>query len=82
MNTGWVITCPFILGIPPDDAPQRRLVNHAAISSGVVEISQPAGVLLPELVACVATSSLGESVGTIDAGALSEAASMVDALIG
>ena len=82
MRTGWVITCPFVPGIPPADASARRLVNDAAISSGIVTISRPEGVLLPELIRCVPASTLGESVGTVDAVALREAISMVTALIG
>jgi hypothetical protein len=69
-NTGRVITCPFIPGRVPDDA-----------MAMVVASSQPDGTLLPELVQWLPTSALGEPVGATDPVALSEATSIVTALI-
>jgi hypothetical protein len=69
-NTGRVITCPFIPGQIPDDA-----------MAMVVVISQPEGTLLPELVQWLPTSALGEPIGTTGPAALTEATSIVTALI-
>jgi hypothetical protein len=69
-NTGRVITCPFIPGRIPDDA-----------IAMVVPISEPEGTLLPELVQWLPSSALGEPVGVVGAVALSQAASIVAALI-
>ena len=69
-NTGRVITCPFIPGQIPDDA-----------MAMVVVISQPEGTILPELVQWLPTSALGEPIGTTGPAALTEATSIVTALI-
>jgi mRNA-degrading endonuclease toxin of MazEF toxin-antitoxin module len=69
-NTGRVITCPFIPGQIPDDA-----------MAMVVAISRPEGTLLPELVQWLPTSALGEPIGTTGPAALTEATSIVTALI-
>lgn len=69
-NTGRVITCPFIPGQLPDDA-----------MAMVVAISRPDGTLLPELVQWLPTSALGEPIGTTGPAALTEATSIVAALI-
>lgn len=69
-NTGRLITCPFIPGRIPD-----------AAMAMVVTIGQPEGTLLPELVQCLPSSALGEPIGTVGQTALSEAASIVTALI-
>jgi mRNA-degrading endonuclease toxin of MazEF toxin-antitoxin module len=69
-NTGRVITCPFIPGPIPDDA-----------MAMVVVISKPGGTLLPELVQWLPTSALGEPIGTTGPAALTEATSLVTALI-
>jgi mRNA-degrading endonuclease toxin of MazEF toxin-antitoxin module len=69
-NTGRVIACPFVPGQVPDDA-----------MAMVVPISQPEGMLLPELVQWLPSSALGEPIGSVGPAALSEAASIVTALI-
>jgi mRNA-degrading endonuclease toxin of MazEF toxin-antitoxin module len=69
-NTGRVIICPFIPGQIPDDA-----------MAMVVAISRPEGTLLPELVQWLPTSALGEPIGTTGPAALTEATSIVTALI-
>lgn len=69
-NTGRLITCPFIPGQIPDDA-----------MAMVVPTSQPEGTLLPELVQWLPTSALGEPIGNIGPAALSDATSIVIALI-
>jgi hypothetical protein len=69
-NTGRVITCPFIPGRIPDDA-----------MAMVVPIMEPEGTLLPELVQWLPSSALGEPIGVVAAAALSQAASIVAALI-
>jgi mRNA-degrading endonuclease toxin of MazEF toxin-antitoxin module len=69
-NTGRVITCPFIPGQIPDDA-----------MAMVVAINMPDGTLLPELVQWLPTSALGEPIGTTGPAALTEATSIVTALI-
>ena len=69
-DTGRVITCPFIPGQVPDDA-----------MAMVVPISQPEGTLLPELVHWLPRSALGEPIGHVGPAALTEAASIVTALI-
>ena len=69
-NTGRVITCPFIPGRIPDDA-----------MAMVVPIMEPEGTLLPELVQWLPSSALGEPIGVVAAAALSQAASLVAALI-
>jgi mRNA-degrading endonuclease toxin of MazEF toxin-antitoxin module len=69
-NTGRVIACPFVPGQVPDDA-----------MAMVVPISQPEGTLLPELVQWLPSSALGEPIGRVGPAALSEAASIVTALI-
>ena len=69
-DTGRVITCPFIPGQIADDA-----------MAMVVAISRPAGTLLPELVQWLPTSALGEPIGTTGPAALTEATSIVTALI-
>jgi mRNA-degrading endonuclease toxin of MazEF toxin-antitoxin module len=69
-NTGRVITCPFIPGQIPDDA-----------MAMVVAIGRPDGTLLPELVQWLPTSALGEPIGTTGPAALTEATSIVTALI-
>ena len=69
-NTGRVITCPFIPGPIADDA-----------MAMVVAISRPDGTLLPELVQWLPTSALGEPIGTTGPAALTEATSIVTALI-
>lgn len=47
----------------------------------VVVISRPEGALLPELVQWLPTSALGAPIGTTGAAALTEATSIVTALI-
>ena len=69
-NTGRVIICPFIPGRIPDDA-----------MAMVVAISQPEGTLLPELVQWLPASALGDPIGTTGPAALTEATSIVTALI-
>lgn len=69
-NTGRVITCPFIPGRLPDDA-----------MAMVVAIRQPEGTLLPELVQWLPSSALGEPIGRTGPSALTEATSIVTALI-
>ena len=69
-NTGRVITCPFIPGQIPDDA-----------MAMVVATSRPDGTLLPELVQWLPTSALGEPIGATGPAALTEATSIVTALI-
>jgi mRNA-degrading endonuclease toxin of MazEF toxin-antitoxin module len=69
-NTGRVIACPFIPGRIPDDT-----------MAMVVPINQPEGTLLPELVQWLPSSALGEPIGAVGAAALSEASSIVTALI-
>ena len=69
-NTGRVIACPFIPGQVPDDA-----------MAMVVPISHPEGTLLPELVQWLPSSALGEPIGSVGPAALTEAASIVTALI-
>jgi mRNA-degrading endonuclease toxin of MazEF toxin-antitoxin module len=69
-NTGRVIACPFVPGQVPDDG-----------MAMVVPISQPEGMLLPELVQWLPSSALGEPIGSVGPAALSEAASIVTALI-
>ena len=69
-NTGRVIVCPFIPGQVPDDA-----------IAMVVPISQPRGTLLPELVQWLPSSALGEPIGSLGPASLTEAASIVTAMI-
>ena len=69
-NTGRVITCPFIPGRIPDDA-----------MAMVVPVSQPEGMLLPELVQWLPRSALGEPIGAVGTASLGEAGSIVAALI-
>ena len=69
-NTGRVIACPFIPGQVPEDA-----------MAMVVPISQPEGTLLPELVQWLTTSALGKPIGSVGPAALTEAVSIVTALI-
>lgn len=69
-NTGRVIVCPFLPGKIPDDT-----------MAMVVPLKQPEGTLLPELVQWLPTSALGEPIGAVSATALSEATSIVTALI-
>lgn len=69
-NTGRVIACPFIPWQIPDTA-----------MAMVVAISRPAGTLLPELVQWLPTSALGEPIGNTGRAALTEATSIVSALI-
>jgi hypothetical protein len=69
-GTGRVITCPFVPGLLPDDT-----------MAMVVAVSQPEGTLLPELVQWLPSSALDEPIGTVDAVALRETASLVSALI-
>lgn len=69
-NTGRVITCPFIPGRVPDDA-----------MAMVVPTRQPEGTLLPELVQWLPTSALGEPIGNMGPAALTQATSIVTALI-
>jgi mRNA-degrading endonuclease toxin of MazEF toxin-antitoxin module len=69
-DTGRVITCPFVPGQLPDDT-----------MAMVVAVAQPEGTLLPELVQWLPSSALDEPIGTVDAAALRETASLVTALI-
>jgi mRNA-degrading endonuclease toxin of MazEF toxin-antitoxin module len=69
-DTGRVITCPFIPGPLPD-----------GVMAMVVAVSQPDGVLLPELVQWLPTAALGDEIGSTGVTALQEAASIVCALI-
>ena len=69
-NTGRVIACAFVPGQVPDD-----------VMAMVVPISQPEGTLLPELVQWLPSSALGEPIGSVGLAALTEAASIVTALI-
>jgi len=69
-NTGRVITCPFIPGRIPDDA-----------MAMVISISNPEGVLLPELVQWLPRSAIGPAIGNTGTTALGEAGLIVAALI-
>ena len=69
-NTGRVIACPFIPGQVTEDA-----------MAMVVPISQPEGTLLPELVQWLPTAALGEPIGRVGPAAITEAVSIVTALI-
>lgn len=69
-NTGRVIVCPFVPGRIPDET-----------MAMVVPLNQPEGTLLPELVQWLPTSALGEPIGVVSATELSEATSIVTALI-
>lgn len=69
-DTGRVITCPFIPGRVPDGA-----------MAMVVEVEQPEGALLPELVQWLPLSALDDPIGTISAPSLRETAAIVTALI-
>lgn len=69
-NTGRVITCPFIPGEIPADA-----------MAMVVGVSQPAGVVLPELMQWLPAAALDEPIGNIGLAALRETTAIVGALI-
>lgn len=69
-DTGRVITCPFVPGVPPDD-----------VMAMVVAVEQPDGTLLPELVQWLPRSALDEPIGTIGTTALRATASIVTTLI-
>ena len=68
--TGRVITCPFIPGEIP-----------SATMAMVVTVQQPKGVLLPELVQWLPVVALDEPIGTVGAKALTDATTIVTALI-
>ena len=69
-NTGRVITCPFIPGAPP-----------AGAMTFAIAVTQPQGVLLPELVQWLPSSALGDAVGNIGPAALGQAASAIGLLL-
>ncbi|HEY5844299.1 MAG TPA: toxin [Mycobacterium sp.] len=69
-NTGRLITCPFIPGRIPDDT-----------MAMVIAVDQPAGAALPELVQWLPSVALDEPIGNVGQHALSEAATIVAALI-
>ena len=69
-TTGRVITCPFIPGRLPGDA-----------MAMVVDVRQPAGVVLPELVQWLPAVALDQPIGNIGSTALREATAIVGALI-
>nr|WP_276823949.1 toxin [Mycolicibacterium mageritense] len=68
--TGRVITCPFIPGEIP-----------SATMAMVVTVSQPRGVVLPELVQWLPMVALDRPIGNIGAAALREATTIVTALV-
>lgn len=70
-GTGRLITCPFIPGRLPDDA-----------MAMVVAVTEPAGVVLPELVQWLPTSAVGDPIGNIGTAALRETTALVAALVG
>lgn len=69
-GTGRVIVCPLVPGQLTDEMEPIR-----------VEVDQPPGTLLPELVRFLPRSALGEPIGVVDATALREAVRIVTALI-
>lgn len=69
-GTGRLITCPFIPGHPPDDA-----------MAMVIAVTEPAGVVLPELVQWHPTSAVGDPIGNIGTAALQETTTLVAALM-
>jgi hypothetical protein len=69
---------------PGNIAPRQdssRELYVAVLSNSIVAISRPEGTLLPELVQWLPTSALGEPIGTTGPAALTEATSIVTALI-
>ncbi len=69
-NTGRVITCPFVPGEIP-----------SATMAMVVAVSQPEGVVLPELIQWLPTAALDEPIGNIGTTALREATTVVTTLL-
>lgn len=70
-RTGRVICCPYVPGQIPDETLPL-----------VVAVTIPAGTLLPELVQWLPASALGETFGNVGPGALAQANSIVNAMIG
>jgi hypothetical protein len=68
--TGRVIICPFIPGEIPSDT-----------MAMVVDVPQPEGVVLPELVQWLPLAALDESIGNIGVAALRETTTIVTALV-
>lgn len=69
-QTGRVICCPFVPGALTEDAMPL-----------VVAVTEPSGMLLPELVQWLPLSALGEPMGNIGPTALGQASAIVTALI-
>lgn len=68
--TGRAITCPFI----PGEIPSGTMAM-------IVQVQQPAGVVLPELVQWLPVAALGEPIGNIGRTALTAATATVTALV-
>lgn len=68
--TGRAITCPFIPGEIPGGA-----------MAMIVNVHQPPGVVLPELVQWLPVAALDESIGNVGATALAEIGATVTALV-
>ena len=69
-GTGRVIACPFIPGEIPGGA-----------MSLVVTVTEPQGVILPELIQWIPLVGLDDPIGNVGAAALRETTSIVTALI-
>jgi mRNA-degrading endonuclease toxin of MazEF toxin-antitoxin module len=69
-GTGRVVACPFIPGPIPE-----------AEMAMVVEVGQPDGVVLPELVQWLPAAALDESIGNVGVERLAQARAIVSALI-
>lgn len=69
-DTGRIITCPFIPGRLQDDA-----------MAMVIEVEQPEGTLLPELVQWLPSAAIGEKIGAIGDPALEQTVAIVTALV-
>ncbi|MFC7547742.1 hypothetical protein [Plantactinospora sp. GCM10030261] len=69
-RTGRVICCPFVPGVPADDAMPL-----------VVAVTEPSGTLLPELVQWLPLSALGEPLGNVGPMALDQTGAIVTALV-
>jgi mRNA-degrading endonuclease toxin of MazEF toxin-antitoxin module len=69
-DTGRMITCPFIPGALP-----------AGAMALVVAVTQPQGVLLPELVQWLPSAALDDAIGNVGPAALHEAALIVGSLL-
>lgn len=68
--TGRVITCPFV----PGEIPSGTMAM-------VVTVSQPEGVVLPELVHWLPLAALDEPIGNIGGAALRETTTILTALV-